>query len=216
MVKKLTIKERILSFLDEVGVKKSDFFQATGIQSSNFKGKNLQSQIGGDMLIKILSIYKELSPSWLMLGEGNMLLATTGNQVSEERVGNTSPFFDVDFSGGFDDILNDQTITPDCYISVPGFEKADFWCNVRGNSMSPQICNGDIIALKECPPDSIIYGEIYAVVLDNVRTVKKIRRSYSDDYLRFIPINPEFDEQEYHKKRIIRVYEVLGSISKFF
>lgn len=69
----LTIKERILSFLESQGIKKVDFFEATGIQSSNFKGKNMSSQPGGDMLVKVLTIYPQLSAEWLLRGEGNML-----------------------------------------------------------------------------------------------------------------------------------------------
>lgn len=71
----LTIKERILSFLDAQGIRKVDFFEATGIQSSNFKGRNMQSQPGGDMLLKVLTLYPTLSAEWLLRGNGNMLLS---------------------------------------------------------------------------------------------------------------------------------------------
>ena len=50
-----------------------DFFEATGIQSSNFKGKNMSSQPGGDMIVKVLTMYPLLSAEWLLRGEGNML-----------------------------------------------------------------------------------------------------------------------------------------------
>ena len=73
MENNLTIKERILSFLESQGIKKVDFFEATGIQSSNFKGKNMSSQPGGDMLVKVLTIYPNLSAEWLLRGEGEML-----------------------------------------------------------------------------------------------------------------------------------------------
>lgn len=73
MAKTLTIKEKILAFLKESGIKKIDFFEATGIQSSNFKGANLKSAPGSDMVVKILSTYPELSADWLMRGEGDML-----------------------------------------------------------------------------------------------------------------------------------------------
>ena len=69
----LTIKERILSFLESQGIKKVDFFDATGIQSSNFKGKNMSSQPGGDMIVRVLTIYPNLSAEWLLRGEGDML-----------------------------------------------------------------------------------------------------------------------------------------------
>lgn len=68
----LTIKAKILAFIKEKGIKKVDFFEAAGIQSSNFKGKNMSSQPGGDIIVKILTLYPDLSAEWLMRGEGNM------------------------------------------------------------------------------------------------------------------------------------------------
>lgn len=73
MEKILTIKDKILAFLGEKGIKRADFFEATGIQSSNFKGKNMSSQPGGDMLVKILSVYPDLSADWLLRDKGEML-----------------------------------------------------------------------------------------------------------------------------------------------
>lgn len=88
MENNLTIKERILSFLESQGIKKVDFFEATGIQSSNFKGKNMSSQPGGDMLVKVLTIYPNLSAEWLLRGEGEMLrsLSNQGaNKVAKKE-----------------------------------------------------------------------------------------------------------------------------------
>ena len=62
-----------MSFLESQGIKKVDFFEATGIQSSNFKGKNMSSQPGGDMIVRVLTIYPNLSAEWLLRGEGDML-----------------------------------------------------------------------------------------------------------------------------------------------
>lgn len=69
----LTIKDKILTFLKEQDIRKTDFFEATGIQSSNFKGKNMASQPGGEMIVKILTLYPDLSAEWLLRGEGNMI-----------------------------------------------------------------------------------------------------------------------------------------------
>lgn len=106
---------------------------------------------------------------------------------------------------------------PATNIVIRGFEKTSLWCNVTGHSMEPKINHGDIIALHQCTLNDIQYGEIYAVVLDTIRTIKILRRSPDPDKLRFIPINTnDYDEQEFDKSRIINVFEVIGSISKFF
>lgn len=164
---------------------------------------------------KIASAFPELSAEWLLRGQGDMLkdqlLATV---TYDSNVG--TPYYDVDFMGGFCETLNNQTSLPTCGIIAPGFEKATVWCNVTGHSMEPKINHGDIIALRECTINDIQYGEIYAVVLDTIRTIKILRRGSSPDVLRYVPINSEYDEQEFPVSRIIRVFEVIGSLARFF
>lgn len=126
------------------------------------------------------------------------------------------PYYNVDFLGGFSEVYNSQVSVPDRNIIVPGFDRAKLWCNVTGHSMEPKINHGDIIALRQCTLDDIQYGEIYAVVLDTIRTIKILRKGSSKNSLRYVPINPNFDEQEFAVKRIINIFEVIGSISKFF
>ena len=224
-----TIKDRILTFLESEGIKKADFYSTTGISDSNFKGKNLSSQLGGDAIVKVLTSYPNLSADWLLVGAGSMLKDDlNGIQTADEANPSTlpttsmnpsvgTPYYDVDFIGGFDEVFNSQVNIPATNIVIRGFEKASLWCNVTGHSMEPKINHGDIIALHQCTLNDIQYGEIYAVVLDTIRSIKILRRSPDPDKLRFIPINTnDYDEQEFDKSRIINVFEVIGSISKFF
>ncbi len=175
-----------------------------------------------------------ISPEWLLTGNGPMLKISSDNktnveqqQVSTNKADESTPlvtydpnvgvpYYDVDFVAGFDLIINDQTFLPTANIVVYGFEKAQMWCNATGNSMYPKICHGDMIALRECTLEDVQYGEIYAVVLDTIRTIKILRKSDDPNKFRFIPINTEeYDEQEFCKSRILRVFEVLGNVSRF-
>lgn len=188
---------------------------------------------GTDIQAKWLSIivenYPRYSTGWLLTGAGSMLKDdSNGIQTADEANSSTlpttsmnpsvgTPYYDVDFIGGFDEVFNSQVNIPATNIVIRGFEKASLWCNVTGHSMEPKINHGDIIALRQCTLNDIQYGEIYAVVLDTIRTIKILRRSPDPDKLRFIPINTnDYDEQEFDKSRIINVFEVIGSISKFF
>ena len=128
-----------------------------------------------------------------------------------------APYYDVDFLGGFDLTFNDQTVTPEYNIDFKPFNKQGVtWVNITGHSMEPKINHGDIIALKECRLEDVQYGEIYAVVLDTIRTVKILRKSNDPNRMRYVPINEEnYDEQEYDNSRILRIFEVLGNISRF-
>lgn len=188
---------------------------------------------GTDIQAKWLSIivenYPRYSTGWLLTGLGTMLKddsngIKTIDEATPSSIPATSmnpsigaPYYDVDFIGGFDEVFNSQVNIPATNIVIRGFEKASLWCNVTGHSMEPKINHGDIIALRQCTLNDIQYGEIYAVVLDTIRTIKILRRSPDPDKLRFIPINTnDYDEQEFDKSRIINVFEVIGSISKFF
>lgn len=233
MEKISTIKGRILSFLDSVGIKKADFYQSTGLSDSNFKGRNRLSQPGGDMIVKILTSYPELSADWLLTGNGDMLKNTTiheevpAPQVSSDPLPEINyeykgaPYYNVDFIGGFDLVLNDQTINPDYYINFAPYNKPGVvWCNITGHSMEPELNNGDFIAMKEMtdPIEYLPYGEIYGIITDNYRTVKRIRMSDRKGYVRLIPTNksPEYGEQEIPTKMIRKVFAVLGSMHRLF
>ena len=188
---------------------------------------------GTDIQAKWLSIivenYPRYSTGWLLTGAGSMLKddlngIKTIDEANPSFMPTTSmnpsvgtPYYDVDFIGGFDEVFNSQVNIPATNIVIRGFEKASLWCNVTGHSMEPKINHGDIIALRQCTLNDIQYGEIYAVVLDTIRTIKILRRSPDPSKMRFIPINTEdYDEQEFDKSRIMNVFEVIGSISKFF
>lgn len=188
---------------------------------------------GTDIQAKWLSIivenYPRYSTGWLLTGAGSMLKddlngIKTIDEANPSFMPTTSmnpsvgtPYYDVDFIGGFDEVFNSQVNIPATNIVIRGFEKASLWCNVTGHSMEPKINHGDIIALRQCTLNDIQYGEIYAVVLDTIRTIKILRRSPDPSKLRFIPINTEdYDEQEFDKSGIMNVFEVIGSISKFF
>lgn len=168
----------------------------------------------------VFSKCKLINIDWLVTGNGKMFRSEL-SQIELSNISNNSnikkPYYDVDFICGFDEIINSQVSVPTANIIVQGFDKADFWCNVSGHSMEPKISHGDIIALRKCTVEDIQYGEIYAVVLDTIRTIKIIRKSDDPKKLRFIPINIEnYDEKEYPISRILHIYEVIGSISKFF
>lgn len=219
------ILDRIKEYIDKKGITIAAFERSVGMSNASF-GKSLKGgkAIGTDKLENILTIYQDINPSWLLTGEGNMLRLESEKKEKLPSVNQTyegSPYFNVDFIGGFDVIVNDQTRNPDFYINYPPYnQEGVVWCNLTGHSMEPEISNGDIIALREVttPIQYLPAGEIYGIVTEEYRTVKRIRLSQKEGFVRLIPSNKseEFCEQEIPISMIIRVYAVLGSIRKFF
>ena len=223
---KSPIKQNILLYLENKGVTPYEFYKESGVTRGILQQNN---GISEDNIARFLAYAPDVNIEWLLTSKGSMIKdGSTDIQISNDTTtssmpttsmnpGIGTPYYDVDFIGGFDEVFNSQVNIPATNIVIRGFEKASLWCNVTGHSMEPKINHGDIIALHQCTLNDIQYGEIYAVVLDTIRTIKLLRRSPNPDKLRFIPINTnDYDEQEFDKSRIINVFEVIGSISKFF
>lgn len=222
--------QRIQQYIENKGISKYRFYQRSGLSNGALdKGEN----IGSDKCEKILYAFPDLNSDWLLTGRGSMLknngLELIDNkedieknelpEVNYEYKG--APYYNVDFIGGFDLVLNDQTNNPDYYINFPPYNKEGVvWCNITGHSMEPELNNGDFIALKEMtdPIEYLPYGEIYGIITDNYRTVKRIRMSERKGFVRLIPTNksPEYGEQEIPINMIRKVFAVLGSMHRLF
>lgn len=68
------ILDRIKQFIDHKGIAVSAFERSIGMSNASF-GKSLKNggAIGTDKLENFLKIYPEVSPVWLLTGEGEML-----------------------------------------------------------------------------------------------------------------------------------------------
>lgn len=79
------ILERLKQYIDFKGISVAAFERSIGMANASF-GKSLKKQgaIGTDKLENILSIYPDISPAWLLKGEGNMILTGEVSQPTQE------------------------------------------------------------------------------------------------------------------------------------
>jgi phage repressor protein C with HTH and peptisase S24 domain len=217
MDKNLTIKERILTFIEKKGITKSHFFDITGISASNFKGVNLKSQIGGDALVRILTEYPDVNPQWLILGDGDMLLSS---ECSKKKIINTTdvnigiPLIPFDAMAGA--LTGEQVaLNYECerYV-VPAFRNADFLMRITGISMQPTYLSGDIVACKRVPMNDIFFqwGSVYVLDTDQGALIKRINPGVSDDVVRICSDNPNFAPFELPMSAIHAIALVVGLI----
>lgn len=214
-----SIIQRIKSYLSVVGISNRYLAVQLGMSEKTLNNKlNGTRGLDTDTLQKIALQFEELNTNWLITGKGDMLKSSTSPAINYERKG--SPYYDVDFIGGFDMVLNSQTINPEYYIDFEPYNKPDvMWCNITGHSMEPAINHGDMIAIKEVQDwqSYLTLGEIYAIVTtNNMRTVKKIRKGGTAEQYKLVPVNiTDYDEQEIEKNKISKVFEVLGCMKRF-
>lgn len=214
----MTAPERIMNLLEYTGLSARALANKLELKSPQvfYDIKAGKCGISKDLADKIKEKFQNINKAWLLTGDGEMLKSPSNLPVKGYNSG--VPYYNVDFLGGFDLVINDQTVTPEYLIDFKEYNKATCWCNITGHSMEPEITSGDIIALREIPDFSFLpYGEIYAIITTNgMRTVKRIGPGSSPDNYSLIPMNksPEYGIQEIPKNKILKVYEVLGCMKK--
>lgn len=184
-------------------------------QSGDANNANNSGTINNDIRRYYQGCNKENSQEISELGE--RVTALEGAPTISYSQG--KPYYNVDFLGGFDIIINDQTVNPEYLIDFKKYEDADCWCNISGQSMEPLISNGDIIAIKQLHDwrEFLLYGEVYGIVTKDMRTVKLVTKSpKGDDYLHLVPVNKseEYQPQDIPVKLITHVFQVLGCMKK--
>lgn len=208
----MNANERLKMLQKELGFNSQESFaQALGIKQGTLSGiYNSAKGVGvsGDIK-RILEKQYSVNIEWLETG--------IGDAIAIKAFG--IPYFDVDFTGSFDSVVNNQTTTPDYYIDLNPFNiKGGIWCNLSGKSMQPEIDPGDKILVSEVHDwiNGIIMGEMYGIVTDEFRTVKRVRKSDKPNHIRLVPSNKaEYDEQDLPLDVIKRVYRVIGSVKTF-
>lgn len=209
--------ERIAKIIQQFCESKADFARKVGEKPQTVSNWVARDN-GNNVLNKIIEAFPQINKDWLMTGHGDMLIS--GNKVTAPQISYTKgvPYYNVDFIGGFDIVLNDQTINPEYLIDFQKYNEATCWCNVSGHSMEPEINNGDIIALKKIEDFSFLpLGEVYAIVTTNgLRTIKRLGPSQNPECYTLVPTNksPEYGIQELRKDMIQHIFQVLGCMKR--
>lgn len=136
------------------------------------------------------------------------------NENSLIKLSDGIPYYDVDFAGGFKSEEVFANVIPSFYITSPDFKRADFACNLYGNSISRRIPNEAVIGLRQVEDWETYFptNELYAVVMKNdLRTVKIVKRG-KDNTLVLLPDPlPEYDQTGYEPEEVD-----INFVSKFF
>lgn len=223
-----SIVERLKEYIDLKNISISAFEKSIGMGNASF-GKSLKTggAIGTDKLENILKKYPDLSPSWLLTGDGEMLRHTTSvspvqtfplrtdRNITVQEI----PLYDFDASAGLVAIFSELKTEPVDYLRIPNLPTVDGAIFVRGDSMSPLLKSGDIVMYKkkELSLDSILWGEIYLLSFstdgDSYTAVKYIRKSEQPGMVCLASFNPNFAPKEIPLSSITALALVKASLT---
>jgi len=219
-----TIKGRILTYLKVRGIKKTDFYHATGLSDSNFKGKNRLSQPGGDMIVKILTTYPEISTDWLVMGRGEMLTGDENEKLQRptepahhapEGSHEGIPLIPLSAMAGVFTGCDDGVMEFECerYV-IPAFKGADFLIQVKGDSMQPTYYSGDLVACQRVSLNDLFFQWNKTYVLDTTQgpLIKRIMPGSDSSHVLIVSDNDSYPPFELSKSQFHGVALVRGLV----
>lgn len=190
----MTIYDRIKYLREKQGLSQQDLAEKVGFKTASAVNK-IELGLRDINQSKVVAFAQalETTPSYLMGWDDNL----KAPDVSTETV--TFPVIG-EIAAGYDNIAvedwsGDTVEIPISYLK--GRNKEDYFVlSVKGNSMYPLYIDGDkVLILKQSTLD--YSGEIGAILYDDeIATLKKVEYVIGEDWLKLIPINPEYMPKE--------------------
>ena len=211
----MTPSQVINYILEKEIVKAATFAKAIGVNPTQIydlisgKTKSITDSIAG----KILSVYPNYNRIWLLTGEGEMLVNTNSNTMTQVFTPKATEMliqnevvnlYDIEASANLKTLFTNKDQNILGQISIPNIPKCDGAVYVKGDSMYPLLKSGDIVAYKEIPLDvqHIFYGEMYLVSIDldgdEYLAVKYVQHSdLGPEWIKLVSYNPHHEPKDF-------------------
>lgn len=214
-----------------VGKRQEDIGAMMGYKSKSSFSQVLNGKVPlpTGFIDKLCKLDSRLEKSWIISGEGNVLMSGFSNKqvyktdenhatdVTEPEHNNYNkkgiPLIPVSamagYAGGDVQVMEHET---ERFI-IPTFKGADYLIGVRGSSMYPKYNSGDIVACKHLPLDTFFqWNKVYVLDTEQGVIVKRICKSETPDYVLIVSDNKNYDSFELHKSDIRSIAIVMGVI----
>lgn len=205
------MKQRIVKVFEYKKLNANSASHVLGIPQRTLNRQvNEDGKVGMELVYSLLSNFPEVSPAWLLLGEGSMLYCHRLDMQCKEF----SPFYsDLPVTAGQKDVLDSLREVPTGYISMPQWY-AQFYFPVSGTSMEPEIHSGDIIGVNRVESLCEIDPEkIYMIVTNESRMIKRCHCDCDNPDVLWC-LSPNYPAFKINKRDICAMFHVVNRIER--
>lgn len=200
-----SLKERILAFIEKMGLTKSQFEKNAGL-SNGFVDKSGDNSRRSS-LDKISTAYPQLNMAWLLTGEGEMLKTST---EQTETTPYTVPLVPISAQGGS---FNDFVVSvrdSDCEKVISPVKHVDFALTVTGDSMAPEYPSGSQVLVRKVDEKAFIeWGRVYVLDTCNGTVIKKLNPGRDESEVLCASINPDYQPFYVKLSDVYGLYRVM-------
>lgn len=205
------IVSRIRYLIKELNFSQLEFSKKIDVDASNLS-KYLNGHLAiSDALVNRIVINLGVNKDWLVkgtdlpYGKQNTVPSTvvSPGELAYSQLPGT-PVYDIDVTAGTMPrarmFCDDQIIG---VVNLPDISEQCRIVRVSGDSMSPVIRSGDLIAVRELSNlQQIFWGQIYVVLLDDYRLVKYVRKNPNPAMVTLRSENKNYDDMDIHRDEI--------------
>lgn len=228
--------ERVYQYIAKKGIKVVEFERISSLSNGYLaKMKQRNGDLGESILISILENSPDISPTWLLTGEGSMLRSdchldsdktgtTQGDcreTVAAQKLTNsdqkTIPLVTTAAAAGFgspDFAIREQDV--EGYYLVPAFKHLhiDFMMHVTGDSMVPRYYSGDIVACTVLRDHNVLQWNKPHIIATRYQGIlcKRIMPSSNVGYIQCVSDNAAYPPFDIPMSEITAMALICGTI----
>lgn len=200
---------RIYKYIDYKSISVAEFERLTSISNGYLsKMKRRSAGVGEDILNSILEKCPEISPEWLLTGNGDMIRSKEKPDMNIQQPHHPSyrekisdievPLYNIDAAANLRTLFDNRQQNIIDTIRIPDLPRCDGAIYIRGDSMYPLLKAGDIVIYKEIFDfTNPVYGEIYLIDYalngDDYLVVKYVKRSDQLNSVHLVSYNAHHD-----------------------
>lgn len=201
----------ITKYCDEHGMSSTEFANRVGVSRAYIymlkRGKRYKAE--KDVIPSVDTIEKLAKA--MMMSSGELMALITEKDKTEHKEGKSASIPLVGrVAAGMPIHAEDNIIG---YVDIPKrvAEQNDmFALLIKGNSMYPEIKDGDIVVVRK---QGFVENRDIAIVRINGEDATCKRIEITDDGITLIPINPEYESKHYSKEEVETLQvEIVGKV----
>lgn len=210
---------RIKEYIDFKGISIRSFEKTAGFSNGSFASQlKAEKTIGVDRVENILHVYEEISPEWLLTGNGPMLRSEINAKAikANNETADGYPLIDISVAAGFGSVkFNIEKRDVKDYYIIPKFRdlKIDFMIEVYGSSMYPKYMSGDIVACTIIRDSKFIqWNKVHITATTEQGLLLKRIREHDAASIMAVSDNPEFPPFKIPLDEITGIALVVGIV----
>lgn len=210
-----SIVERIGEFVAKKGISMRSFEKSIGVSNGAIGNAiKKKADIGSSVVSKIIEIYPEINPNWLLTGSLGTTWQYTSKETEDFSIGKEIPLIPIEAFAGYAPEQYQDIPVEDTY-HITEFNDADFLIRVKGDSMTPRFNGGDIVACKKIY--ELLYFQWHRIYVIYTKSqgvmIKRVEQSENASCIKLVSDNPNYHPFEIPKDDISDIALVMGAIT---